>query len=102
MSSSDLQTYCVELHAEQLKDPKIVAEVNHLLDLEFAALDRYTQQVAKELSISEACAADVVYLRSRSRHTPELEAELIRLHKAGTPPLIYDFGHNSLVHSLGS
>ncbi len=48
--------------------------------------------LSKTLNISLACADDVIYLRSRQRHTPELEQELIALHKAGTPPNIFEFG----------
>lgn len=55
-------------------------------------LNAYIQQVARDLGISQACAADVVYLRNRSRHTEELEQELIRLHTIGTPPNIMEFG----------
>lgn len=55
-------------------------------------LQQYFQELAEELGISENCAADVWYLRSRSRHTPELEAKLIELHKAGTPPNMCEFG----------
>jgi len=49
-------------------------------------------ELEKQPGISQACANDVVYLRTRMRHTPELEAELIRLHKAGTPPNVMEFG----------
>lgn len=48
--------------------------------------------LAAELNVSIACAADVEYLRTRNRHTPELEQELIELHKKGTPPNIFSFG----------
>ena len=47
---------------------------------------------AQERGISHACASDVLYLRTRSRWSHELEEELIRLHKEGTPPNIFDFG----------
>lgn len=43
--------------------------------------------------ITLACANDVVYLRSRSRWTEHLEAELIKLHIAGNPPNICDWDH---------
>lgn len=43
-------------------------------------------------SNSQSCAADVRYLRSRSRWTQELEDELIRLHKEGKPPNMNEFG----------
>jgi hypothetical protein len=42
--------------------------------------------------ISPALAADIAYLRTRARWTEELEQELIRLHIAGTPPSMCDFG----------
>ncbi len=48
--------------------------------------------LAVELGVSVDCAADVWYLLTRSRHTPELEAELIALHAAGTPPTVGSFG----------
>jgi len=48
----------------------------------------YIQSLAKELNVSEGCAWDVWYLRGRSRHTPELEKELIELYAQGNPPNI--------------
>lgn len=54
--------------------------------------DEQTRLLSKELGISSACASDVVYLRTRHRHTPELEKQLIELHQAGTPPNIFEFG----------
>lgn len=51
----------------------------------------YIRNLAKELDVSEQCASDVYYLRTRSRHTPELEAELVRLHREGNPPNICEF-----------
>ena len=47
--------------------------------------------LAAELGVTKECALDVWYLRSRSRHTSELEAELIRLHKEGNPPNVCEF-----------
>ncbi len=55
----------------------------------------YTEEIDKikqELNISESCAADVFYLRTRNRHTQQLENELIDLHHAGTPPNMMEFG----------
>jgi len=48
--------------------------------------------IMQELGVEESCAADIEYLRTRHRHTPELEAELIRLHAIGRPPNIFEFG----------
>lgn len=55
-------------------------------------LEQYMRDLAAELGVSVGCAQDVWYLRTRSRHTPALEAELIALHAAGTPPNMCDFG----------
>lgn len=49
------------------------------------------EKLANELGVTLECASDVYYLRTRSRHTPELEAELIRLHEAGIPPNMCEF-----------
>lgn len=51
----------------------------------------YIKSLAEELNVSEGCAADVLYLRSRSRHTDELEKELIQLHNEGNPPNVCEF-----------
>lgn len=48
--------------------------------------------LAEELGVGEDCAADVCYLRTRSRWTPELENELVRLWGQGIRPNIYEFG----------
>jgi len=53
-------------------------------------MEQYIRDLATELGVSVNCAYDVWYLRTRSRHTPELEAELITLHAAGTPPIMCD------------
>jgi hypothetical protein len=55
-------------------------------------LEQYMRDLAAELGVSVSCAQDVWYLRTRSRHTPALEAELIALHAAGNPPSMCDFG----------
>ena len=55
-------------------------------------LEQYMRDLAAELGVSVSCAQDVWYLRTRSRHTLTLEAELIALHAAGNPPNMNDFG----------
>ena len=47
---------------------------------------------AEQMGLTKECVTDMVYLRTRQRWTPELEAELIRLHQAGTPPNMMEFG----------
>lgn len=61
------------------------------LDASAEEMTREMVQVMSDLDVSESCALDVVYLRTRSRHTPELEQRLIELHQKGTPPSIMDF-----------
>lgn len=56
-------------------------------------LETYLQSLADELDCSAACAADVWYLRQRSRWSQELEDELLRLYDIGTPPNICEFGN---------
>lgn len=67
--------------------------LNQLMDrINDSSLDEI-KTLALELNVDETCAADVWYLRQRSRWTSELETELIRLYRAGTPPKIMEFGH---------
>jgi hypothetical protein len=54
-------------------------------------MEEYLKSLAEELGCSVDCAADVWYLRQRSRWTQELENELIRLYNEGTPPNICEF-----------
>lgn len=49
------------------------------------------EQVMLENNCSEFCAMDIVYLRTRSRYTPELEQELVRLHQIGQAPNICEW-----------
>jgi hypothetical protein len=63
-----------------------------ILDEYYEEMNQYMKGLAVELGVSVECARNVWYLRTRSCHTPELEAELIALHAAGTPPNMCDFG----------
>ena len=71
--------------------PEQMEAFQKVMDEIHAATCKYMQNLAKELDVDESCAADVWYLRTRSRWTHELEAELIRLHRAGTPPNVCEF-----------
>ena len=44
--------------------------------------------------LDHCLAADIQYFRTTSRWTPELEKELIILHKQNTPPNIFTFALN--------
>lgn len=43
------------------------------------------QEIKEKFGVSENTASAILYLRSRSRWTPEKEAELIERDKAGNP-----------------
>lgn len=66
--------------------------VKTLIESEADYFNKRAAVLAENLSVTEACAADVMYLRTRNRWTPELEKELIRLHKEGNPPNVMEFG----------
>lgn len=63
---------------------------NQIQDDYYNELESYLKSLSEELNCSYACAGDVWYLRQRSRWTQELEDELIRLYKEGTPPNIFE------------
>jgi len=42
-------------------------------------------EIATELGVSDQCATDIWYLRSRARWTQRAEDELVRRDKAGEP-----------------
>lgn len=67
-------------------------EFQEFLDKVAEETINYISELAQKLNITEACAEDVWYLRTRSRWSQELEDKLIELHKAGTPPNIMGFG----------
>ncbi len=84
----DLKAFSVEV---PVGDDAKMADLNEALDELVEATNRYIQKVAKELQVTEECATAVWYLRTRSRWTQAHETELIRLHRAGTPPNIFDW-----------
>lgn len=49
-------------------------------------------QIQKELGCSDRAASDVWYLRTRTRHTPELEKALLDAHARGEPVNVMEFG----------
>jgi hypothetical protein len=54
-----------------------------------------TQEVINQYpGLIDGGAADVVYLRTRSRHTPELEARLVASHLAGKVININDWPYH--------
>ena len=75
------------------KDDKKLADFQKFMDDWQTAHNESCAKLAVELGVSDACAVDVEYLRSRSRWTQALEDQLIALHKSGKPPNILEFGN---------
>lgn len=89
------QMYCIEMSGDTLNDPKAKAALATFLSDCAEANAVAGQELARELGVSEACACDIQYLRTRSRWTEELEDELIELHRNGEAPNIFEFGTKS-------
>ena len=82
---------CIILNAQEFtKEQRVL--MNEFLDATIANNNKQSLLLAATLNITERCADDVAYLRTRNRHSQALEDELIALHKAGTPPKISEFG----------
>jgi hypothetical protein len=81
-------TFTVQIPVD---DTQKMEQFQEMMDKIYDETYRYITDLADKLNVSEACASDIVYLRSRSRWTPELEQLLIQLHKEGTPPNIFQF-----------
>jgi hypothetical protein len=77
---------------EQNSNEASTVSYGDVLNEYYEELEQYMRDLATELGVSVNCAHDVWYLRTRSRHTPELEAELIARWAAGIPPNIGSFG----------
>lgn len=75
-----------------VNDTEKMAEFNEMMAKVQDETVKYIANLAVELCVSEACASDVYYLRTRSRHTPELEKELIDQYKQGVPVNVMEFG----------
>jgi hypothetical protein len=82
----------VEFDGDDMNDPNFRSALNRLMQHQFDEMVKEEERIEKELGVSFQCACDILYLRSRSRWTIELEQKLIALHKAGTPPNVYEFG----------
>jgi hypothetical protein len=83
--------FAISLTNEQLEDPEVMLAFQDFMDAVAEEHEREVDRVMRDLDVSEGCVSDVVYLRTRSRHTPELEQRLIELYRAGTPPNIMEF-----------
>lgn len=96
-NTRDIQIVKIELTNDDLNNPLAMEAFNEVMNAAQDAHVQHVEDVRKTLSvmhgqeISEECASDVVYLRSRSRWSEAMECELIRLHLAGTPPNVCEW-----------
>lgn len=71
---------------------ELLQEVSNSMAAHF---ESQTDSVLKQYpDLSSGAAADVAYLRTRSRHTPELEARLVASHRAGKTININDWPYH--------
>lgn len=82
----------VQNASEQTPFEKLDETVTKFSESDEEFLKQKLINLAKAYQVTESCASDIIYLRTRNRWTPELEKELIKLHKEGNPPNIMDFG----------
>jgi hypothetical protein len=95
-----MKTFTVELTNDDLSNPEKMQAFQSMMDDINHETNSYIMKLATDLNVSDSCAADVFYLRGRSRWTQELETELIRLHKEGKPPNICEYGHSLMKNTF--
>lgn len=85
MSDHDLEVFEVALEPSKMSDDDW-KEFNEKMNKVQDSINDYISNLAEKLGVSNRCAGDVYYLRTRSRWTQDLEDKLIKLHKEGNPP----------------
>ena len=88
-------TFSISLSAQALQNPETKAAIQVVTDVAAQAWVDEHDKLVKELGLSEKCVSDILYLRTRSRWSQELENDLIRRHKAGEEINIFEFGSTS-------
>jgi hypothetical protein len=73
------ETFVIDL--TQIQEQGKIDEFQEIMDSLHDSYINECQQLSKQNSISSVCASNILYLRSRSRWTQELENELIRMDK---------------------
>jgi hypothetical protein len=88
-----MKSFRTVLSQNDINNEETMKQLRDEMDAMQGLHDKFVKNLTKELNVSVHCANDIVYLRSRSRWTQELEDELIKLHKEGNPPNIFEFGN---------
>jgi hypothetical protein len=75
-----MKTFKAEIPAN---DPEAMKEFQGMMDGLSLATIKYEQEVENELGVTPEYAMAIVYLRTRSRHTPEMEQRLVDMCRRG-------------------
>lgn len=81
----------ISLTQSDMESQEVMDGFKQLMDAQFGHYEEKVKDVMTELEVDQFCAVDVVYLRSRSRWTPQLEEELVQLHRRGIRPNIFEW-----------
>jgi len=66
-------------------------QLQKFMDELYDSMSETAATLAIELNVSEGCAVNILYLRSRSRWTEDLEQQLIEMDKKGIQPNMCEF-----------
>ena len=75
---------------DDLKDKEKMNDTFEMMNNWQEEMIKYQEILAKEHGVTQECAGDIFYLRSRSRWTQEKEDRLIQSYKDGNPLNIFE------------
>jgi hypothetical protein len=84
----DLRTFSVNIPVD---DTDAMKDFQAAMDEVADAWNREVEKFAAENNVTWKCASDVMYLRTRSRWTQELEDRLMQLYKDGKEVNIFEW-----------
>lgn len=71
------------LTQEDLQDKKTMQALQEMMDAQAEAYNQEVLKISDELGVDDLWALDILYLRTRSRWTQELENKLVQMAKDG-------------------
>lgn len=80
-----MTNFVIKLGQNDIKNPNTMKAVQDIMDASQDAMVLEIKRVSDELGVSEDYASAIVYFRTRSRWTQELEDNLIHMCKNGDP-----------------
>lgn len=76
-------TYSIHLTNDDLNNKEKMDAFQELMNAGMDETVKEIERVAEELKVNDSFASAIVYLRTRSRWTQELENKLVEMAKAG-------------------